>query len=86
MRDALQHRLANYKLPKRVLFVADLPRNTMGKVQKNVLRETYRDLYVGTCLAATVRVIAEDLPRAQACTASRFIRSRRSRARPDRWW
>ena len=43
--EALQRRLANYKLPKRVLFVEDLPRNTMGKVQKNVLRETYRDLY-----------------------------------------
>jgi malonyl-CoA/methylmalonyl-CoA synthetase len=28
-----------------VFFVDDLPRNTMGKVQKNVLRETYKDLY-----------------------------------------
>ncbi len=37
--------LANYKLPKRVLFADDLPRNTMAKVQKNVLRERYRDLY-----------------------------------------
>jgi malonyl-CoA/methylmalonyl-CoA synthetase len=46
VRAALQQRLANYKLPKRVLFVDDLPRNTMGKVQKNVLRETYRDLYL----------------------------------------
>src|SRR5262249_2042566 len=35
-------RLANYKVPKRVHFAADLPRNTMGKVQKNVLRETYK--------------------------------------------
>ena len=43
---ALDGRLANYKLPKRVLFVNDLPRNTMGKVQKNVLRETYSALYV----------------------------------------
>ncbi|MFO1151607.1 MAG: malonyl-CoA synthase [Alsobacter sp.] len=42
---ALADRLARYKQPKRVLFVPDLPRNTMGKVQKNVLRETYRDLY-----------------------------------------
>lgn len=41
----LQDRLARYKQPKRVLFVDDLPRNTMGKVQKNVLRETYADLY-----------------------------------------
>jgi malonyl-CoA/methylmalonyl-CoA synthetase len=28
-----------------VIFVADLPRNTMGKVQKNVLREQNKDLY-----------------------------------------
>jgi malonyl-CoA/methylmalonyl-CoA synthetase len=43
--EALEHRLANYKLPKRILFVADLPRNTMGKVQKSALRQHYRDLY-----------------------------------------
>jgi malonyl-CoA/methylmalonyl-CoA synthetase len=42
---ALEDRLAKFKQPKRVLFVDDLPRNTMGKVQKNVLRETYKDLY-----------------------------------------
>ena len=43
----LAGRLARFKLPKRVIFVPDLPRNTMGKVQKNVLRETFADLYVG---------------------------------------
>ena len=32
-------RLAKYKQPKRVMFVEDLPRNTMGKVQKNLLRD-----------------------------------------------
>ena len=42
---ALKERLAAYKLPKRVIFVNDLPRNAMGKVQKALLRETYRDLY-----------------------------------------
>ena len=36
---ALDGRLAKFKLPKRVVFVDDLPRNAMGKVQKNVLRE-----------------------------------------------
>ena len=41
----LKDRLAAYKLPKRVLFVEDLPRNAMGKVQKALLRETYKDLY-----------------------------------------
>ncbi|APH70509.1 malonate--CoA ligase [Aquibium oceanicum] len=42
---SLQNRLARYKQPKRVIFVADLPRNTMGKVQKNVLREEYAAIY-----------------------------------------
>ncbi|KXF76611.1 malonyl-CoA synthase [Paramesorhizobium deserti] len=43
--DALKDRLARYKQPKRIIFVNDLPRNTMGKVQKNVLRDAYADLY-----------------------------------------
>ncbi|EGP09279.1 long-chain-fatty-acid--CoA ligase [Bradyrhizobiaceae bacterium SG-6C] len=42
---ALDGRLAKFKMPKRVLFVDDLPRNTMGKVQKNVLRDSYKDIY-----------------------------------------
>jgi len=42
---ALDGRLAKFKMPKRVFIVADLPRNTMGKVQKNVLRDTYKDIY-----------------------------------------
>ncbi len=38
---ALKGRLANFKVPKRVYFVDELPRNAMGKVQKNVLRERF---------------------------------------------
>ncbi|MEM1315001.1 MAG: malonyl-CoA synthase [Pseudomonadota bacterium] len=45
--EALRERIARYKQPKKVLFVEELPRNTMGKVQKNVLRETYKDLFEG---------------------------------------
>ena len=45
MQDALAQRLAKFKLPKRVIFVEDLPRNAMGKVQKNVLRENFGDLF-----------------------------------------
>ena len=39
----LGRRLARYKHPKGVIRVDELPRNAMGKVQKNVLRETYAD-------------------------------------------
>lgn len=45
---ALTGRLAKYKRPKRILFVDDLPRNAMGKVQKNLLRARYKDLYAST--------------------------------------
>ncbi|MAF84263.1 MAG: AMP-binding protein [Gammaproteobacteria bacterium] len=37
----LRERLANFKRPKRLFFVPQLPRNTMGKVQKNTLRQQY---------------------------------------------
>jgi malonyl-CoA/methylmalonyl-CoA synthetase len=42
---ALEGRLAKFKQPKRIVFVDDLPRNAMGKVQKALLRERYADLY-----------------------------------------
>jgi len=42
----LKARLANYKIPKRCFVLAELPRNTMGKVQKNLLRERYKDLFM----------------------------------------
>ena len=44
-RHALKSRIANYKVPKRVFIVEDLPRNAMGKVQKNVLRERYKETF-----------------------------------------
>jgi malonyl-CoA/methylmalonyl-CoA synthetase len=42
---ALDGKLAKFKIPKRVFFVDELPRNTMGKVQKNILRQTYAAIY-----------------------------------------
>jgi malonyl-CoA/methylmalonyl-CoA synthetase len=42
---ALDGRLAKFKMPKRVFVVDELPRNAMGKVQKNVLRDTYGNIY-----------------------------------------
>ena len=41
----LEGRLAKFKMPKRVFVVDELPRNTMGKVQKNILRDMYKDIY-----------------------------------------
>ena len=45
--ESIQTRLARYKVPKRVLLIEELPRNAMGKVQKNVLRAAYASLYHG---------------------------------------
>ncbi|MGE4372622.1 MAG: malonyl-CoA synthase [Xanthobacter sp.] len=42
---ALDGKLAKFKMPKKVFFIAELPRNTMGKVQKNILRDSYKDIY-----------------------------------------
>lgn len=49
---ALQGRLARYKQPKRVVLVKELPRNVMGKVQKNELRERFKDLYLSSDVSA----------------------------------
>ena len=45
--DHLRGNLARYKQPKRVFCVDELPRNAMGKVQKNELRERYAELFAG---------------------------------------
>jgi malonyl-CoA/methylmalonyl-CoA synthetase len=37
----LKSKIANFKVPKKIIIVSELPRNAMGKVQKNVLRQTY---------------------------------------------
>jgi malonyl-CoA/methylmalonyl-CoA synthetase len=37
--------LARFKQPKRVFFVEALPRNAMGKVQKNELRARYAETF-----------------------------------------
>jgi malonyl-CoA/methylmalonyl-CoA synthetase len=43
--SALQGKLAKFKQPKAVLFTDLFPRNALGKVQKNLLREKYKGLY-----------------------------------------
>ncbi|MFN5235038.1 MAG: AMP-binding enzyme, partial [Burkholderiaceae bacterium] len=39
--QTLKNVIANFKVPKHVHVVKELPRNTMGKVQKNLLREQF---------------------------------------------
>jgi len=41
----LKARIANFKVPKQIFVVDELPRNTMGKVQKNLLREQHNALF-----------------------------------------
>jgi malonyl-CoA/methylmalonyl-CoA synthetase len=43
--SSLKARLANFKIPKRCFIVDELPRNTMGKVQKNILRDQHKGLF-----------------------------------------
>ncbi len=45
MTAALKTQIANFKVPKRLFVVDDLPRNAMGKVQKNLLREQHKGLF-----------------------------------------
>ena len=43
--EALVDQVAKFKQPKQVILLSELPRNTMGKVQKKALRETYAGLF-----------------------------------------
>lgn len=44
---ALKAKIANFKVPKQLFVVNDLPRNAMGKVQKNLLREQHKEAFAG---------------------------------------
>jgi malonyl-CoA/methylmalonyl-CoA synthetase len=45
--ERVKGRLARYKVPKRILILDELPRNAMGKVQKNALRKMFAAIYAG---------------------------------------
>jgi len=45
--SSIAPQIARYKQPKKVFFLNELPRNTMGKVQKNVLREHFKTTFQG---------------------------------------
>ena len=40
--DRVKESIAGFKVPKEVIFINELPRNAMGKVQKNILRDFYK--------------------------------------------
>ena len=42
---ALKNTIAGFKVPKRVFLASDLPRNAMGKVQKNLLRQSHQHTF-----------------------------------------
>ena len=44
--EAAADQLAAFKRPKVILFTKELPRNAMGKVQKNQLRDTHKNLFI----------------------------------------
>lgn len=44
---AVQTQLARFKHPRKLILIDELPRNTMGKVQKNILRDAYKDMFTG---------------------------------------
>ena len=46
LKTILKHKLAPYKRPKNIFFVDELPRNTMGKVLKNTLRDQHKDNFI----------------------------------------
>ena len=41
----IQNKLAKFKQPKKLFFIPELPRNTMGKVQKQVLRNNFKEIF-----------------------------------------
>jgi malonyl-CoA/methylmalonyl-CoA synthetase len=45
LQSALQDTIARFKHPRKFYWVEALPRNAMGKVQKAVLRETFKNAY-----------------------------------------
>ena len=42
---AARQTLARFKHPRKLVVLPELPRNTMGKVQKNVLREKFKGMF-----------------------------------------
>jgi malonyl-CoA/methylmalonyl-CoA synthetase len=43
--EKIRQSLARFKHPRKIVLCDELPRNTMGKVQKNILRDQYKDMF-----------------------------------------
>ena len=43
--ENIQKEIARFKHPRQLILIENLPRNTMGKVQKNILREQYKNTF-----------------------------------------
>jgi len=87
MKLFLRGSLANYKQPKLVALANELPRNTMGKVQKNRLRELYLPVWQeqkakgGAMARPNVRSV---VGRFDLVAASLFVNRRTKLRHPDR--
>jgi malonyl-CoA/methylmalonyl-CoA synthetase len=46
MMETIRDKVARFKQPKRIFAIDELPRNTMGKVQKNILRDNHKNIFV----------------------------------------
>ena len=44
--NLMRKKLANFKIPQKIIQVDQLPKNTMGKIQKSLLRERFNNLYI----------------------------------------
>jgi len=71
--SALADRLAKYKQPKRVLFAAELPRNAMGKVQKNLLRLKPETDYCDAALVEPLACVVQGIEDTQLRSGQRVL-------------
>ncbi|MEM2346514.1 MAG: AMP-dependent synthetase, partial [Archaeoglobaceae archaeon] len=46
LREHMLKRFARWQLPDKILFVEEIPKTSVGKINKRVLREKYRDIYI----------------------------------------
>ena len=45
LRSLMKEKLAGFKIPQQFIIIDNLPKNVMGKIKKNELRETFKKIY-----------------------------------------